>query len=67
MRGPALDSRETPCHNCKDRYTACSDHCQKPEFLKWKSERETIMKNKYARNAIDSYTAEMVRRNRRGR
>lgn len=65
MRGPALDSRETPCHHCQDRYTACSDHCQKPEFLKWKAEKETIMKNKYARNAIDNYTSEMVRKNRR--
>jgi endogenous inhibitor of DNA gyrase (YacG/DUF329 family) len=46
MRGPALDSRDTPCHHCKDRYTACSDYCQKPEFLEWKQERQTIMSEK---------------------
>lgn len=65
MRGPELNSRDTPCHHCKDRYTACSDYCQKPEFVKWEAEKEMIAKNKRARVGLDQYTAEMVRRNRR--
>jgi hypothetical protein len=44
MRGPALDSRDTPCHHCTDRYTACSDYCQKPEFIAWKEEQARIKK-----------------------
>lgn len=27
------DTRHAPCKGCPDRYPACSDHCQKPEFL----------------------------------
>ena len=42
MRGQELSSRDTPCHHCKDRYTACSDHCQKPEFIAWKEEQARI-------------------------
>lgn len=41
MRGECLDNnrrkdRMSPCHGCKDRYPACSDHCTKPEYLDWK-------------------------------
>ena len=31
-----------PCKGCKDRYTACSDHCQKPEYLAWQEERKRV-------------------------
>lgn len=34
--------RYNPCHGCPDRYPACSDHCQKPEFLEWKAEQQRI-------------------------
>ena len=34
--------RPTPCKGCPDRYTACSDHCKKPEYLAWKAEQEKI-------------------------
>lgn len=27
--------RYNPCNGCPDRYIACSDHCQKPEYLGW--------------------------------
>lgn len=42
MRGPELNSRDTPRHHCKDRYRACSDYCQKPEFIAWKEEQARI-------------------------
>lgn len=41
-------SRHNPCKGCADRYPACSDHCQKPDFLKWKEEKELIRKNREA-------------------
>ena len=25
-----------PCKGCTDRYPACSDHCQKPEYLEYR-------------------------------
>lgn len=34
-----------PCKDCPDRYTACSDHCRKPAFLKWKQKKAIIRKN----------------------
>ena len=40
--------RKNPCKGCPDRYPACSDHCQKPDFLKWKEEQALIRKNKQA-------------------
>ena len=40
--------RPQPCNGCLDRYTACADHCRKPEYLKWKQELETIRKNRNA-------------------
>ena len=29
-----------PCKNCPDHRQPCSDHCQKPEYLAWKDEKE---------------------------
>ena len=43
---PLEKGRETPCHGCPDRYTACSDHCQKEAFLKWRQELATIRANR---------------------
>ena len=40
--------RYNPCKGCPDRYTACSDHCQKPEYLAWKEEQAKIRKAKQA-------------------
>ena len=40
--------RHNPCKGCSDRYPACSDHCQKPDFLKWKEEKALIRKNREA-------------------
>lgn len=34
--------RHNPCKGCPDRYTACSDHCKKPEYLAWKEEQARI-------------------------
>lgn len=39
-------ARYNPCKGCPDRYRACSDHCKKPEYLKWKKEQETIRQNR---------------------
>ena len=38
--------RYNPCKGCPDRYYACSDHCQKPEYLAWKEEQARIKKAK---------------------
>lgn len=67
MTETVLNSRKTPCHNCRDRYTACSDHCQKPEFLAWKKERQTIRENRRKYKALWGYTAEAAEKNRRRR
>ena len=56
--------RKTPCQGCPDRYTACSDHCKKPEFLAWKEEQETIRRNRAKGRINDSYTADAIRRSR---
>lgn len=48
MSDTLRSQRTNPCNGCPDRYTACSDHCKKPAFLKWKQEQETIRKNKKA-------------------
>lgn len=40
----------SPCKGCPDRYPACSDHCKKPEYLKWCAEKELIDKNRKAYN-----------------
>ena len=56
-----------PCKGCPDRYTACSDHCQKPEFLKWREQLATVRTNRQAGRLIDSYQADEIRKNRRAR
>ena len=40
--------RYNPCKGCPDRYTACSDHCRKENFLAWKEEQAKIRKAKKA-------------------
>lgn len=40
------NARSGPCKGCPDRYIACSDHCQKPEYLAWKEEQARIRKAK---------------------
>lgn len=42
--------RYNPCRGCPDRYPACSDHCMKDAFLKWKAEQDLIRKNRKAYN-----------------
>lgn len=59
--------RYNPCNGCLDRYTACSDHCLKPEFLGWKSEQETIRQNRAAYNGMNNYVFRQSERNRRER
>ena len=56
-----------PCKGCPDRYTACYDHCQKPEFLQWKKNREIIRQNRQKDRSVDSYQADQIRKNRRVR
>lgn len=70
MATPWLDSggrTRPPCKGCPDRKPACSDHCRKPEFLKWKAEKEKIDKARKAGRDTDSYTVEQVIKNRRVR
>lgn len=59
--------RYNPCQGCPDRYTACSDHCLKPEFLAWQAEQETIRQNRAAYNSMNDYVFRQSERNRRDR
>ena len=40
------NQRPSPCQGCSDRYPACSDHCQKPEYLANKAEKEKIREHR---------------------
>ena len=46
MTDISRNSRLNPCMGCPDRYPACSDHCQKPEFHDYKTEQEKIKENR---------------------
>ena len=59
--------REVFQYEHPDRYTACSDHCTKPEFQGWQAEQETIRKNKAAYNSMNNYVFRQSERNRRAR
>lgn len=59
--------RYNPCQGCPDRYTACSDHCTKPDFQDWKAEQDTIRRNKAAYNCMNDYVFRQSERNRRER
>lgn len=56
-----------PCGKCPDRKPACSDHCRKPVFLKWKEQQQKIVQARIAKHQVDGYTADQIRKNRRGR
>ena len=40
MKGSAYRQKRkdmiSPCAHCSDKVPACSDHCDKPEYLDWK-------------------------------
>lgn len=57
--------RPSPCIDCPDRYCACSDHCKKPEYLKYREELATIRENRKRYNQVAGYTAKEIRKNRR--
>ena len=48
MTETICNHRYTPCKGCPDRYPACCDHCQKPEYLAWKEEQAKIRKARQA-------------------
>lgn len=56
-----------PCKGCPDRYTACSDHCLKPEFLAWREQMDVIRRNRSKDMTINAYQADQIRKNRRVR
>ena len=45
----------SPCGHCPDKVPACSDHCTKPEYLKWRElnrlKREAAVKDAERREA----------------
>lgn len=57
--------RYNPCRGCPDRYTACSDHCKKPEYIAWKEEQAKIRKARQKESHINGYTAREILKNRR--
>ena len=38
----------SPCYGCPDKEPACSGHCKKPEYLKYRAEQERIKAAKKA-------------------
>ena len=46
MADISRSSRHNPCMGCPDRYPACSDHCEKPEFNAYKAEQAKIKENR---------------------
>lgn len=58
---------DAPCYECPDRYTACSDKCQKPEYLAWKERKQTIAQNRIKLYTVDAYVTDQIRKNRRGK
>lgn len=56
-----------PCMGYEDRYYGCSDHCDKPAFLRWKQRQETIRRNRARHRTLDAYQSDEIRKNRRGR
>lgn len=61
------DTRHAPCKGCPDRYPACSDHYQKPEFLAFRADRARIRETQRRESELLSYTLGEIRKNRRGR
>lgn len=58
-------NKDHPCLNCPDRYTACSDHCQKPDFLAWKEKNRRIRQARMEKSRLDWYITQQVLKNRR--
>ena len=46
MSKSPFPGRNTPCNGCPDRHEACWGHCQKPDYLAWRKELETIRNNR---------------------
>lgn len=65
MGNPLYSERPNPCHGCPDRVPACSDHCRKPDFLKWKAEQETIRQNRRKYAEATDYSIQQILKNRR--
>ncbi len=61
------DIRNKPCYGCPDRYPACSDHCQKPEFLALKEKREKFREEQRGNSELLDYTIRKIRKNQRAR
>ena len=61
------DIRNKPCYGCPDRYPACSDHCQKPEFLAWTEKREKYREAQRRNSELLEYTIREIRKNQRAR
>ena len=48
MTDTIRSNRDNPCNGCPDRYPACSDHCKKPAYLKYRAEQDRIRKARKA-------------------
>jgi hypothetical protein len=56
-----------PCLGCEDKVPGCSDHCDKPEYLKFRKRMETIRRNRARHRTVDGYQSDMIWKNRRAR
>ena len=62
-----MGNKNEPCHNCPDRYTACYDHCQKPDFLAWQENRKKIHAAKCEYYRTTDYTVDQILKNKKKR
>lgn len=61
------DPQNRPCYLCPDRHIACSDHCQKPEYLALKEKREKYREAQRKEAELLGYTIGEIRKNQKGR
>jgi hypothetical protein len=61
-----MDDRK-PCLGCEDKVPGCSDHCDKPAYLKFRDRLETIRRNRARHSTVDGYQSDQIRKNRRSR
>ena len=59
--------KKMPCQGCPDRYLGCSDHCRKPDFLKWKEKQQRIRENRRKHEQMNGYISDSIYAVKKGR
>lgn len=58
------NNRPAPCKGCQNREPGCSGNCQRPEYLGWRAELETVRKNRRRYYDMWSYSVGEMLKNR---